>query len=69
MVFEGRREWALELCVRYSSRPGKYKCVDCSGWQMTCCLCMVECHICLPYHHIQVCHVYPQFTILLTSDQ
>ncbi|KAF8805690.1 hypothetical protein BYT27DRAFT_7067644, partial [Phlegmacium glaucopus] len=38
-----------------NSRPAVYECVDCSGRQMKCCLCMVESHICLPFHRIQAC--------------
>ncbi|KAF8804837.1 hypothetical protein BYT27DRAFT_7225178 [Phlegmacium glaucopus] len=53
MVLEGRGAWVLEMCVRCSSRPAKYECVDCSGCQMKCHLYMVECHVCLPFHRIQ----------------
>ena len=55
MVLEGRGAWASEICVICSLRPGEYECVDCSGRQMKCRLCMVECHVCLPFHSIQVC--------------
>ena len=54
MVLEGRGAWASDICVICSSSPGEYECVDCSGRQMKCRLCMVECHVCLPFHRIQV---------------
>ena len=57
IILEGRGPWASEICVRCSLRPDKYECIDCSGHQVKCRLCMVECHVCLPFHHIQVCVV------------
>ena len=68
MVLEGRGEWASEMCVSCGSRPSEYECVDCSGRQMKCRLCMVECHICLPFHRIQVLYLVYQRFILLIND-
>ena len=54
MILEGRGAWASEICVICNSCPGEYECVDCSGRQMKCRFCVVECHVCLPFHRIQV---------------
>ncbi|KDR84201.1 hypothetical protein GALMADRAFT_56241, partial [Galerina marginata CBS 339.88] len=50
---DGRGHCASETCTGCNIREAVYECLDCHGRQLKCSLCIVDGHVCLPFHAIR----------------